>query len=174
MRILAAGAVLLAACHGPARLEPVPSDFALSPFRQPAETIALPLEDQEAIYRTVLHFYRPAGSHVRWLDGRLLPATPDGAGPTLDRELALRLVQQLGPSRFCLREEAGRCEGASGGVLRVSTVYCRSADEARLVVEFLGVAEPFAPATAYSGTQVFLVERRSGGWRIRAHEPARP
>jgi hypothetical protein len=167
----AVGSVLLAACHASAAPEAVPAAFSLSASRQPAETLSLSAEDQEAVYRTVLYFYRPATGHVRWLDRRLLPAAPSDPETALDRPLALRLVAELGPTRFCIQETPSTCNGRSGGVLRVSPVYELAPGQARVLVDFKGDAGPYAPGTAHSGLEVFLVEKHEREWRIRAHTP---
>jgi hypothetical protein len=170
IRLCAAGAVLLAACGSTGPSQPVPADLSLSPLREPAETLSLAPEDQEAIYLSVLRFYRPSGDQVRWLDLRLLPAAAADTAVTLDRALALRLIQSLG-TRFCLQDSPGNCAGGSGGVLRVTPVYGMTTERARLVVQFEAVAGPYAPGTAFSGTEVFLVEKRDKEWRISVHAP---
>jgi len=168
----AAGALLLAGCHGAAGPAPSPASVSPSPFRQPNETVSLPQDAVQAIYTAVLQFYRPAGGQVRWLDLRLLPATPHDTAATLDQALASRLIQGLGSARYCLDEAASRCTGLPGGRLRLSPVYGLTADEARVVVDFQGIGRPYAPETAYSGTQVFLLQRQTDAWNIRVHVPA--
>lgn len=162
----------IAACHGSAASPAAPSEFSRSPYRQPPETVALAPEDQEAIYHTVLHFFRPAGGQVRWLSRQVLsPARPD-SGLILDRTLAIRLVRRLGPTRFCLQDDPVPCAARSGGVLRVSPVYGLTETRARLVIEFQSVPGPYAPEMAFSVTEVFLVEKGTKGWCIRTHAPA--
>ena len=171
-RASAAGFLLLAACHAATPPGTAPADFSTSLYRLADETAIFQPADHEAIYRSVLHFYRPAGVQARWLDPHLLPAAPADTGQTLDDDLAHRLIHALGPSRFCLEEEAAGCNASSGGVVRLSPVYGLSSDRARLIVRFEGVAGPYAGGTAYSGTEAFLLERHAGEWRIRAHAPA--
>ena len=133
----------------------------------------LALADQEGIYRAVLHFYRPAGPNVRWLDPQVLPVSVADTGAVWDRSLMLRLIDWLGPARFCLQDAYPTCAGRSGGVLRVSPIYGSAPGRARLIVAFEGVGGPYAPSTAYSGLEVFLVEQHGGEWRIRTHAPSR-
>jgi hypothetical protein len=171
-RASATAFALLAACHSTTPPGAAPADFSTSLYRLADETVTFEPPDHEAIYRSVLHFYRPAGAQARWLDPHLLPAAPADTGRTLDDDLAHRLIRALGPSRFCLQEEAAGCGTSSGGVVRLSPVYGLSSDRARLIVRFEGVAPPYAGGTAYSGTEAFLLERHAGDWRIRAHAPA--
>jgi hypothetical protein len=169
---LVAPALLLAACHGSTPPAAFPTEFSLSRFRQPAETLLLAPQDQEAIYQAVLRFFRPAGNHVRWLDLKMLRPTPDTAEPALGRGLALRLLDRLGPGRACLQDAPAPCTGRSGGILRVSSVYGLTEERARVVVRFQSVPGPYAPETAFSVTEVFLVEKASRHWRLRTHAPA--
>jgi hypothetical protein len=171
-RPVAAAFLLLVACHSTTPPGAAPADFSTSLYRLADETVTFEPADHEAIYRSVLHFYRPAGAQARWLDPHLLPAAPADTGRTLDDGLAHRLIRSLGLTRFCLQEEGAGCGASSGGILQLSPVYGLSSDRARLIVRFEGVARPFAGGTAYSGTEAFLLERRAGDWRIRAHAPA--
>jgi hypothetical protein len=73
---LALGYLLLVGCHSTVTQWPAPATFSRSPYRQGAERLALSSEDQGAVYRTILQFYRPSRGHIRWLDRSLPAATP--------------------------------------------------------------------------------------------------
>jgi hypothetical protein len=169
---LVIGCLVFTACHSTATQLPAPTAFARSPYRQPAETLALSSPDQEAVYRAVLRFYRPTRGHVRWLDRTLLTDAPGQSAATMERPLALQLIAEVDPSRFCLEEVRSTCPGRVGGVLRLSQVYAEASGQARVVVDFKGEAGPYAPGTAYSGLEVFVLDRHEPDWQIRAHTPA--
>ena len=131
-----------------------------------SETVELPSAQHMAIYHEVLRFYRPAGKHMRLLNPSLLPsAQGEENGGTIEPEVAKNIVAILG-DRFCVKENQQACNGrGSGGELRVSPVYHQSDTRVRLVVRYSTIDE-YAPEM--TSTQVFLLERSSGEWHIRA------
>jgi len=139
-----------------------------TPFRTAAESVVLPPGEWPRLYRPVLRFYGPPSNQARWLDRQLLPATPgDSAAPLLDPATARALVAASGVERLCVRDDAtAACDRALGGVLRLSAPFAPDSATARVAVRFELVSGPDAPGTAYAGTQVFLLRRRSDGWTI--------
>jgi hypothetical protein len=170
--IHAAFAIALGACHGSAPQAPAPAEFNRSPYREAAESAAVSAADEEAIYLTVLEFFRPSGQQMRWLDREVLPAARGDSIGALDSALVTRLILALGPSHFCTYREVPACSGRPGGSLRLSQVYGQSPDRARVVVHFEGYSGPYAPGTAFSDTEVFLVARQKDKWRIEMHAAA--
>jgi hypothetical protein len=147
-----------------------PLDFNTAAFPTGDESVMAVGAETGAIYQEVLKFYRPAGGKKRWIDRTLLPTTATATdGGTLDSSQAAALVESLGES-YCLLERRTQCPAASGGTLRMSPVYQVSSQHARVVVRYTSV-DPYAPAT--TNTQVFLVEREDGQWKIRSRGPVR-
>jgi hypothetical protein len=109
---------------------------------------------------------------MRWLDREVLPAARGDSIGALDSALVTRLILALGPSHFCMYREVPSCSGRPGGSLRLSQVYGLSPDQARVVVHFEGYGGPYAPGTAFSDTEVFLVGRQKDKWRIATHAAA--
>jgi hypothetical protein len=165
-------ALLLFGCRAATTVTPAPSGLDRSPYRQPGESAWIPPADEEAAYLVVLKFYRPAGDQVRWFDPHLLPAAPVDTARSMDPQLVMRLMSALASLRFCLEGSDSSCTGRSGGVIRVSSVYGLAPDRARIIADFRGVAPAFAPGSAYSGTETFLLSRHDGAWKVQAHGPA--
>jgi hypothetical protein len=93
-----------------------------------------------------------------------LPATPDDrAVHELDRALGEQLVRALGRG-FCLLEAADDCNKETGGELRVSEIYARGPDLARVVVACRMVWP--GHLTTDNGKQEFILARIEDRWRI--------
>jgi hypothetical protein len=158
-----------------ARPAPLGRSLDRTPYRAAAETIAVAPEAWARLYGPVLRFYRPSSGQARWLEPRLLPASRgDTAGPRLDSATVRMIIAASGVARLCVRgiAPAEGCEAARGGILRLSAPYAADTQTARVVARFEGVPGPYAPGTAYSGTEVFLLRRAGDAWVIAAHEPA--
>jgi hypothetical protein len=167
--IAAALAVAVACRTPPPGGAPYPATASES--RQPGETAVESPEAQEPIYLAVLRFYRPGPGQARWLDRSLLPEAAGRVGGELDPRLMAKLIAALGPD-YCVRD-AGGCQAERGGILTLSLPYRVSADTVRVVARFEGVAGPFAPGTAFSGTEGFLLVRAGASWTIAEHRPVR-
>jgi len=164
---------VLSACHNAQPSAPVPADYSRFPFQPAGNLVTAASPDLEAVYSTVLQFYRPTQSQIRRLEDRMLPATVADSGQPLDPALATRLVQRLGPNRYCFHNTVPTCLGKIGGGLALSPIQQLGPDRVRVAVQFVGDTTPYASGTAWAGTEVFLLERDHAGWRIVAHAPAR-
>jgi hypothetical protein len=164
-------ALASSACHH-APLPPVtPQAVRTAPYPQGPETAVADRAVQEGIYRAVLQFYRPGPGQSRWLDPQLLPSAPADTERVMDAALAHRLVAAMGRGSFCLLHGPG-CAHTRGGVLHLSLPYATGPDVARVIVRFEGLAGPYAPGTAFSGTEVFVLVRVGNTWKIHAHSSA--
>lgn len=147
-----------------------PFDFNTAPYATSSETVRLPAGDTQALYRTVLEFYRPGPGHARWLDSTLLPSQAGGEPSSIEPAIAASLVNSL-PGSFCVLNDRRDCQGkTAGGILRISPVYQAPSGEARVVVRFSSVVE-HGPET--SSSLVFLLELGDGEWRIMSRGPAK-
>ena len=164
----------LAACHASLVSTPAPAPFSTSPWRQPAETLAVTPDEQEAIAYSVLAFYRPAAGKVRWIDERFFPAAQGDSVVLLDPAMLPRLIQTMGSSHWCRQQLTAQCSGKIGGILQLSRPYAAEPMSVRVVVQFRGESGPFAPNTAYAGTEVFQLGRQEGKWVILSHLPSVP
>ena len=158
-------------CHHVPLPPLTPQVVSTAPYPQAQETAVADPAMQEAIYRAVLHFYRPGPGQSRWLDPQLLPSAPADTGRVMDAALASRLVAAMGRGSFCLLH-SGTCSRARGGVVHLSLPYATGPDVARVLVRFEGLAGPYAPGTAFSGTEAFVLVRAGNTWKIHAHESA--
>lgn len=132
-------------------------------YRQPGETIEADPKRQLGILEAALRFYRPSGTQSRWIDGTLLPATPNSDGAALLPWIVDTLVERLGRGRFCSSDAREACRFRQGGRLRTSAPYLTDQAHARVVVEFESVW-PYGPSIVSYQT-IWLVED-SKGWRI--------
>jgi hypothetical protein len=164
-------ALVLSGCGGTPLPPLTPRVVSTGPYPHEQETVVADTGAQQDIYRAVLHFYRPGPGQSRWLDRRLLPSAPGDTGRVLDARLTDRLVGLLGTGAFCVLGSAA-CSYQRGGVIRLSLPYATGPDVVRVLVRFDGRAGPYAPGTAFRGTEVFLLVRAGGGWRIHAHASA--
>ena len=165
---------LLASCQHAPPSQPVPADYDRLPFAPAGNLIGNGSPDVEPVYLKVLQFYRPTHSQVRRLEDRMLPIAVADTGQPLDPALAARLVQQLGSSHYCFHGTVPPCISTIGGGLVLSAIQQLGPDRVRVAVHYIGDSTPYASGTAFSGTEVFLLERDHAGWRIVAHAPARP
>ena len=144
-----------------------PAAWAQTPpatqFRQPGETIEADPVRQLGILEAALRFYRPSGTQSRWIDGTLLPATPDSDGAALLPSVVDTLVERLGRGRFCASDAREACRYRQGGRLRTSAPYLSDRTHARVVVEFESVW-PYGPSIVSCQT-IWLVHD-SKGWQI--------
>jgi hypothetical protein len=164
-------ALLLSGCHR-APLPPLtPQVVSTAPYPQGQEAAVTDAGLQQDIYRAVLQFYRPGPGQSRWLDRRLLPSVPGDTGRVMDAALAGRLVTAMGRGSFCLLHGRG-CSHTRGGVVHLSLPYATGPDVARVIVQFDGLSGPYAPGTAFGGTEVFVLVRAGNGWKIHAHQSA--
>lgn len=152
--------VLLATAVAPAAWGQTPP---ASQYRQPDETIEADPVRQLGILEAALRFYRPSGAQSRWIDGTLLPATPDSAGVALLPSVVDTLVERLGRGRFCASDARDACRYRPGGRLRTSAPYLTDQTHARVVVEFESVW-PYGPSIVSHQT-IWLVHGPKG-WRI--------
>ena len=153
-------AVLLAAAVAPAAWAQTPP---ASQYRHPGETIDADPVRQLGILEAALRFYRPSGAQSRWIDGTLLPSTPDSDGAPLLPSVVDTLVDRLGRGRFCASDARDACRYRQGGQLRTSAPYLIDRTHARVVVEFESVW-PYGPSIVSYQT-IWLVQDPKG-WRI--------
>ena len=132
-------------------------------YRQPVETIEVDPVRQLGILEAALRFYRPSGTQSRWIDGTLLPATPNSNGAALLLSVVDTLVERLGRGRFCASDARDACRFRQGGRLRTSAPYLTDQTHARVVVEFESVW-PYGPSIVSYQT-IWLVHGPQG-WRI--------
>jgi hypothetical protein len=161
--------LVLSGCRGTPLPPLTPQVVSTAPYRQEQEAIVADPGAQQTIYRAVLHFYRPGPGQSRWLDRHLLPSAQGDAGRLLDALLTDRLVELLGKGSFCVLGSSA-CAHQRGGIVRLSLPYATGPDVARVMVRFDGRDEPYAPG--FTSTEVFLLVRVRGKWKIHAHESA--
>ena len=115
--------------------------------------------DDLAIYTSVLRFFRPAGSQIRWIDPRLGRADVDSS-QTLSSALTDSLVRKAG-RHFELLPPGIERDRRSGGVVRLSRIVRLSPDSVRVVAQY----QHHTPYYTHPEIDLpFLVVKRKGKW----------